>query len=309
MRQPDGEQDWLARCPERLRDALRACASGQAPANVALLKILIAALDRDEAERALRTAHEAARSESERRRIARALALLRENPQAFDTVKGVLRGVDHRGTAATLDQGLAHWAAAFDRMAESSPEGSVALYALGNPDLLRAVTAEIVDRLASWGLLGPERLVLDLGCGIGRLTQALSPLVGRVTGIDISPVMIDRARERCRGLPNVALRLSSGRDLEGFADASFDLVVAADVFPYLVQTGPDLAAAHVAEAARVLRPGGALVILNMSYRNDPVRDLAELAALAARSGLALARHGERDFTWWDARTFQLIRPG
>jgi ubiquinone/menaquinone biosynthesis C-methylase UbiE len=119
--------------------------------------------------------------------------------------------------------------------------------------------------------------------------------------------MIARAMECCSGLPNVTLRVSSGRDLADFADDSFHLVLAADVFPYLVLTGSSLAATHVSEAARVLRPGGSLVILNMSYRDDPERDLAEVTALAEGSGLTLTRHGTRDFALWDGVTFQLTK--
>jgi ubiquinone/menaquinone biosynthesis C-methylase UbiE len=307
MSLPDEPATAGKRCPERLRPALDACAAGEVPPNIALLRVLIEAVDPHEAESALDAAHAAARGPA-RARLAEAITLCRGNPQAFETVKRVLRGVEHGGTAPDVDAGLAAWAAAFDRMAAVSPEGSVALYSLGNPEMLRAATDEIVDRLEGWGLLGPDRSALDLGCGIGRLTAALSPRIGHVTGIDISGAMIARARERCADLANVTLQVSSGRDLSAFADASFDLVLAADVFPYLVQTGPELAAAHVHEAGRVLRPGGSLVILNMSYRADPDRDRAEVEALAEAAGLRLVRHGTRDFTLWDASTFRLDKP-
>jgi len=296
--------------PDRkpLRRALRECASGDTPPNVALLKLLMEALDAREAEDALREAHRTARDGNERRRLAHALALLEDNSQAFGTVKTVLRGVEHSGPAADAGAALGAWAAAFDRMALTSPEGSVALYALGNPELLRAATAEIVTRLGSWDLLGSDRTVLDLGCGIGRLTEALAPAVRHVTGVDISPMMIAHARERCAALPNVTLEVSSGRDLAGFGPETFDLIVAADVFPYLVQIGSDLVAAHVNEAARVLRPGGSLVVLNMSYRDDLERDRSEIEALAGAAGLVFKRHGVRDFTLWDATTFHLGKP-
>jgi SAM-dependent methyltransferase len=290
------------------RSALLACARGELPPNVAVLKVLIEARDPQEAERAVREALGLAQKAEERGRLLQALDLLSENPQAFATVKQVLRGVEHGGTARDPEEGLARWAADFDRMAAASPEGSVALYSLGNPELLKAATTEIVDRLEAWGLLGPDRAALDLGCGIGRLTHALSPLVAHVTGLDISPGMIARARERCAALSNVTLRVSAGRDLAECETGSLDLILAADVFPYLVQAGPDLVAAHVREAARVLRPGGELVILNFSYRDDPAGDLAEIEALAVQSGLLLVRHGQRDFALWDGVTFQIAKP-
>ena len=294
--------------PERLQDVLRACARGETPPNVALLKLLMEALDAAQAADALREAHRAARDRSQRGRLAEALALLERNPQAFATVKTVLRGVEHGGTAADASEAVAGWAAAFDRMAAASPEGSVALYALGNPDLFRAATAEVVGRLASWELLGADRTALDLGCGIGRLAEALAPQMRHVTGIDISPAMIAHARERCAALANVSLRVSSGRDLSEFGAEDFDLIVAADVFPYLVQVGPEVVAAHIRDAARVLRPGGSLVILNLSYRDDPARDLAEVQDLAREAGLILVRPGVRPFELWDATVFHLAKP-
>jgi SAM-dependent methyltransferase len=231
-------------------------------------------------------------------RLSAALSLWRANPQAWDTVKSVIGGVDHEGTTDP-----AGWREAFDRAARASPEGAVALYALGNPDLLREATADVVERMRGWGLLGGR--VVEIGCGIGRFVAALAPHARHVTGLDISPVMLERAQERCAGLPNVALRLTSGQGLDGVGEASTDLVLAADVFPYLVEAG--LAARHVEEAARVLKRGGHLLILNFSYRGDPAQDRAEVAALAERHGFAVQRAAEGDFAHWDAATFLMER--
>lgn len=288
--------------PDRFRPALEGCARGDLPANVALLRLAMEALGPEEVEAALREARESACRgvhADEAARLGEALALWLANPEAFATVKAVLGGVEHGGPA----QEVADWAEAFDRLAQASPEGGVALYALGNPDLLRAATEEVVARMQAWGLLGAERRVLEIGCGIGRLVAALAPEVGEVTGLDVSGGMIARARGRCEGLGNVRLGVSSGRDLSGVPDRSLDLVLAADVFPYLVQAG--VAARHVAEAARVLAPGGHLLILNFSYRGDPGRDREEVARLAARHGFEVRRMGSGDFELWDAATFLL----
>jgi SAM-dependent methyltransferase len=302
---------WLEASPPQLRPALAACASGALPANVALLRLLIEAGDGDEVEAALAEACEGARlqpgSPQAAERLQRALSLWRENPQAFATVKAVLGGVEHGGTAPSLDQGVAAWTRTFDRMAEASPEGSVALYALGNPDLLRTATEEVVARMREWGLLGRSRAALEIGCGIGRFAAALAPECGSILGLDISDAMLARARERCAGLRNVTLARSSGRDLAPVADSTIDLVLAADVFPYLVQTGAELADRHVAEAARVLKPGGHLLILNYSYRGDPEQDRREVAQLAARHAFEIRRAAAQDFSLWDAATFLLRR--
>lgn len=277
---------------------LDGCASGALPANVALLRLAMEAEAPEEVEAALAGARDGALGGSADR-LEVALALWRANPQAFGTVKSVLGGVEHGGD----DGDPARWAAAFDRLAEEAPEEGVALYALGNPDLLRAATGEVVDRMRGWGLLGPGARVLEVGCGIGRFLAALAPEVAEVTGLDVSEGMVARARDRCAGLANVRLGVSSGRDLGGIADGSVDLVLAADVFPYLVQAG--LAGRHLGEAARVLAPGGHLLVLNYSYRGDLGRDREEVAGLAERHGLEARRMAEGDFALWDAATFLL----
>jgi SAM-dependent methyltransferase len=179
----------------------------------------------------------------------------------------------------------------FDRLVAASPDAAVALYSLGDPDLLAAFTAEVLERLDAWGLAGTGRRVLELGCGIGRF---LAP-TGAI-GLDISPAMLAEARRR---LPAAVLVQGSGREIP-FADASLDAILAVDSFPYIVQAG--LAAALLAEAARVLRPGGELVILNYAYGSE-----AELPALAAANGFAILLAGARPFRRWDASAWRLRR--
>jgi SAM-dependent methyltransferase len=90
-----------------------------------------------------------------------------------------------------------------------------------------------------------------------------------------------------------------------FADAGFDLVLAADSFPYIERCGADFAARHFAEAARVLKPAGHFLIFNYSYRGDPVFDRAEVARLAGETGFTVQRDGTRDFRLWDGVSFLL----
>lgn len=294
-------------CPERFRPALRACLSGEAPPNITLLKLLIAAREPQDVEAFIQAALHACGDSTDAPRLEKVGELWRQNPQAFAMVKAVLDGVEHDDASENIDAGVSRWRVVFDRMARLSPEGSVALYALGNPALLREATLEVVRRLAEWRLLGPDRRVLEIGCGIGRFVEALAPEVQHVCGIDISREMIEQARRRCASLPNVDLAVSSGRDLSPFADKSFDLILAADVFPYLHQTGPACVETHLRESARVLLPGGCLAILNYSYRDDVEKVRADLERLAECSGFCLAYAGTGDFTLWDAASFRLIR--
>lgn len=299
---------WLDDCPADLRPALLACARGGTPPNVALMRLFMQAGTEAEATGALVSALRRLESrpggEDAARRLREALRLARANPQAFSIVKGVLIEADH--SSAEVDP--SRWAVAFDRAARASPEGAVALYALGDPRLLRAATCEVVERMRDWDLLGGHRAALEIGCGIGRFLEALSPHLGTITGTDVSAEMVAEARRRCRGLPNVRVLQVDGRDLSAFASGSLDLVLAADSFPYLVQSGMDLAERHVADIARVLRPGGDCLILNVSYRGDLQQDRADLARLAGAAGLEVLRSGTRDLSLWDAAAFHLHRP-
>jgi SAM-dependent methyltransferase len=205
------------------------------------------------------------------------------------------------------DDGIAATRSQFDRAVEAAPEASVALYSLGSAAILERATAEIVARAAEWELLGADRIVLDIGCGIGRIEQALAGHVGSITGIDLSPGMIVEARQRCRGLENVILQLCEGRDLAAFADQSVDLALAIDSFPCIVAVDLGIAEAYVRDAARLLRPGGSLLILNFSYRGDIEADRRDIARLAAANGFAVRRAGTRDFILWDGTTFLLTK--
>jgi len=204
--------------------------------------------------------------------------------------------------------GLAAIRGQFDRAVALAPEASVALYSLGSADILDRATSEIVNRLAEWGLLRSGSTVLDIGCGIGRIERALAPHVGAITAIDISSGMIEEARRRCRDLPNVAFAQCDGHDLAEYCDHTFDLVLAIDSFPYLFAADPKIAARHLRDGARVLRRGGAAVILNFSYRSDEQADRRDVEQLAGIYGFTLQRAGTRDFTLWDGLTFLLSLP-
>lgn len=222
-------------------------------------------------------------------------------PAAFKLVKRTAAEADHASGASPET-----WAAVFDRLAERSPEASVALYSLGDPARLEAATAEVVDWLRREGLLGPDRLVVEIGCGIGRFLRALSSQVEAVVGLDVSAVMTAEARDRTAGLANVVVLQTPGRDLSMIDDEAADLILAVDSFPYLVGAG--LAEAHLAEAARVLRPGGELVVFNWSYRGDEGRDCAEAGDLAKAACLSLLTAGERPLELWDGALYRFHRP-
>ena len=108
------------------------------------------------------------------------------------------------------------------------------------------------DFATQWGLdRGQE--VLDLGCGAGPLLPTLARLNRRVVGIDPDEHALAMARANCARVVNVELRHMVAESLD-YEDASFDAITCLTVLPYLKQP------AAVAEMARVLRPGGRLVL-------------------------------------------------
>ena len=215
-------------------------------------------------------------------------------------------------TAATQDasglptgEGVAQVAAFFDRAVGHSPEASVALYSLGDPAILAAATEEIVEWLRAQGLLREGADVLDVGCGIGRVAAVLAPRCRSVLALDVSSGMVAEASRRLAGMASVTVRQTGGEDLDALDAAAFDLALAVDSFPYVVQTGTALR--HIEGTARALRPGGALCVLNFSYRRDLAADRADAAAGAAASGMRLVVDGARPFRLWDGTAFVFAR--
>jgi SAM-dependent methyltransferase len=303
----EGAARWLAAVPERFRRPLGLAVQKRLPPNVALMHVLIEAEDEAQARTVLRQAAEAAGEGDAADAVRALLDLCDAHPQAFRTVKAVLARVAHDAAPQGADGTVRALAGAFDAAARAAPEASVALYTLGSPALMRAATEDIVAALRRWGVVAPGRAMLEIGCGIGRFEEALAPALRIAVGIDVSAAMLRAARQRCRGVANAAFVQTSGLDLAAFRDESFDLVLAVDSFPYLVQAGPALLARHVAEAARVLRAGGDLVILNLSYRGDLDQDRRDLATFAAGT-FAVRRGGvQGEFSLWDGAAFHLVR--
>lgn len=107
------------------------------------------------------------------------------------------------------------------------------------------------------GLLPRTWVVADLACGTGSVAAALGPHVARVFAVDNSPAMLEAAARRVAGQHNVELRQG---DLEALPldDASCDAALLVLALTYVAEPAPVLA-----EAARVLRPGGRLVVVDL----------------------------------------------
>jgi ubiquinone/menaquinone biosynthesis C-methylase UbiE len=99
----------------------------------------------------------------------------------------------------------------------------------------------------------PDAVVLEIGCGTGRVMQHLSGLYREVHGIDISSEMVKQGERRLGHLPNVHFHHGNGYDLDPLPDGSFDLVYSAFVFQHMPKT---TVYNYFLESMRVLRPGG-----------------------------------------------------
>lgn len=129
--------------------------------------------------------------------------------------------------------------------------------------------------------LRPGEVVLDIGCGAGIDTQlaarAVAP-VGRAIGIDMLPSMIDRARAfaSAAGLDNVEFTRGEMEDLP-LPDGSVDVVVSNGAINLTARKSRVLA-----EAFRVLRPGGRLTVADLTINEEelPTRILTHPSAWA-----------------------------
>jgi ArsR family transcriptional regulator len=116
------------------------------------------------------------------------------------------------------------------------------------------------DTFFLWAILGlidPSLTVGDLGCGTGQLAETVAPHVHRVIAVDASDDMLTAARARLGKVSNVDLRKG---DLEALPIPAGELDAA--VMSLVLHYSPDPARA-LAEVARVLQPGGRVLIVDM----------------------------------------------
>lgn len=120
------------------------------------------------------------------------------------------------------------------------------------------------------GLLDPTWVVADLGVGTGALAARLAPFVSRVLGLDRSAEMLTAAEARLQDVENVELHQAELEALP-LASDSVDVAFLALVLHYVVDPRAVLAEAH-----RVLRPGGRVVLLDMRHHERGERYAEEM---------------------------------
>jgi len=163
------------------------------------------------------------------------------------------------------------------------------------------VSAYFLPVLLRAAALAPGHSVLDVATGTGIAAEAAIGIVGSegsVIATDISPEMVDRARERLDLLPNVTVAVEDGQALS-FSDESFDAVVCSLGLMFFPDPGRALRGFH-----RVLRLGGraAVSVLTVPERSYSGR----INVIVARHVPELAQAAARTFALGDATRLRLL---
>lgn len=153
-----------------------------------------------------------------------------------------------------------------------------------------------------------EMRVLEIGCGIGRLTKSLAGIFEEVHAVDISGEMIERARENLRPHHNIYLYRNNGWDLRDLPGEKFHFAFSFLVFQHI--SSEAVLRSYFAEVRRALKPGALFKLQVQGAPARPERDdtwtglslsLEQCRLLAQESGFDL-RHssgeGTPEFWLW-----------
>jgi len=161
-------------------------------------------------------------------------------------------------------------------------------------DLYDAVFDDIRVRVDEWRWLSDHMpdsavegkhspAVLDIGCGNGALLDQLSPRISKGRGVDVSPEMLDLARERNAEYDHIEFSRVEGPNLP-YEDASFDVVVSFLSFRYL-DWDPILM-----ELNRVLKSGGRFLVVDLVTKGLELSEVPDFVGSTLR-------------VWWARRHF------
>lgn len=152
-----------------------------------------------------------------------------------------------------------YWAVLSDPAKKDGKWNKAEFFQTGR-DEIESLLAKILDL----GVAPKLALALDYGCGVGRLSRALSKSFGRVLGVDISEAMLSEARWANAEFENIQFLCNDGKSLSDVADGSVDFVYSNIVLQHSPRENQRLL---IKEFCRVLRPGGVLVFQTPSHEN------------------------------------------
>nr|WP_247893936.1 tetratricopeptide repeat protein [Azospirillum endophyticum] len=271
-----------------LADALTS--SGDSLAAVELLQPLARRMEDDAAVH-----HALGRSWLALREPSKALAALRHARDIAegDEASAVERLIAGLEAGDGTDLSAAYVRALFDRYADRFDQDLVGKLGYAAPDLLRAA----VDRLMPDAA---DLRILDLGCGTGLAGVSFKPLASYLAGVDLSPRMVEKARQR--GLYD---DLTVGDVVAAMerTPGEWDLLVAADVLVYIGDLAPVFAAAGGA-----LPPGGRFAATVERLPDDPASQSMKDFALGANRRYAHAEAHVRKTAEAAGFTIRLMEP-
>lgn len=161
------------------------------------------------------------------------------------------------------------------------------------------------EKLVRLARLQPGEAVLDIGCGTGTLAIAAKRAVGAgtVQGIDASPEMLARARDKARKADaDIVFTEAPAQDLP-FPDAQFDVVLTTVMLHHLSRSARERC---LAEARRVLKPGGRVLavdfavsgkqgLLSHIHRRHGHVSLDDIVAMLGAAGFTVVASGPVGF--------------
>ena len=142
----------------------------------------------------------------------------------------------------------------------------------------------------------PDDRVVEIGCGVGRLTREIARRAAFVDAIDVSEEMLAKARELNPELENVRWHLGDGESLAVIKDASADACFSHVVFQHIPDAAVTLG--YVREMGRVLRPGGwaAFQVSNLPEIHRPP-GTSQRIGRGLRSAVGIGPKGQGHPAW------------
>jgi ubiquinone/menaquinone biosynthesis C-methylase UbiE len=151
--------------------------------------------------------------------------------------------------------------------------------------------------------------VIEIGCGAGRITRALSNLFGEVHAVDVSGEMVARAKQALADRPNAHVYQNNGKDLSVIPEAKYDFAYSTIVFQHIPSR--EVIHTYVREVNRLLRPGA---LFKFQVQGDPTLQTtpddtwlgvpfseAQARDMALRTGFDMRYHhgaGEQYYWLW-----------
>ena len=114
---------------------------------------------------------------------------------------------------------------------------------------------EFVERIR--GYINSDAVILDVGCGIGRVEKFLAPLCREIYAVDVSGKMLKRARKRLKDYANIHFIKNDGRSLGFLPDDSIDFAFSVFVFQHIEKEDT---ICYLADIYRVLKNNGSVYL-------------------------------------------------